>query len=329
MNRGRPPQRQAGAVGTPAPSRARALRFVASLLGVLLSCVATAQIPAASIGAHAATDAAVVERVTGQVPSLDEGEAARLAQAAVGRAIPDLVLRDRNGKPVRLSDYRGKPLLVSFIYTACFQVCPTQTRNLYAAVKGLDRLLGEDQFNVVSIGFNQPFDSPEALRDFARQHRIQYRNWEFLSPSAEQVEELTRAFGFSYVATPAGFEHVLGVSVVDPAGRIFSQVLGDRMSAELLGTPLRQLLLWQPVEAPTTVARLFERVRILCTVYDADTGEYRYDYKLILEIVSGILFFLSAFVYLFLEWRRQRRERRQRRDACPPAPAEAVSGGRA
>src|SRR5690606_39287798 len=98
-------------------------------------------------------------RMPGTVPALDEVEALRLSEAAVGRRIPDFTLLDREGRPVPLASYRGKPLLVRFIYTGCFQVCPTQTRALHDAVRGLDVLLGADRFNVVSIGFNQPFDS--------------------------------------------------------------------------------------------------------------------------------------------------------------------------
>jgi protein SCO1 len=262
-----------------------------------------------------------------QVPALDEREALRAGEAALGRAVPDLVLQDREGRPVRLADYRGKPLLVSFIYTGCFQVCPTQTRALYEAVKGLDVMLGEHQFNVVSVGFNQPFDSPDALRSFARQHRIEHANWEFLSPPRASVEAVTRAFGFSYVATPAGFDHVLGVTIVAPDGRIHAQVYGDRLRADQLGAPLRQLILGAP-PAPqaSTLATLVERVRILCTVYDPDTGQYRYDYKLIFELIGGALFFFSVLIYGLLEWRDQRRARRQQR--CPtqePPPAPVPS----
>jgi protein SCO1/2 len=249
-------------------------------------------------------------RAAGTVPALDESEALRAAEAAIGRTIPDAELLDRNGRPVRLSDYRGKPLLVSFIYTGCFQVCPAQTRALYEAAKGLDVMLGEHQFNVVSIGFNQPFDSPDAMRSFARQHRIEHRNWEFLSPPRESVEALTRAFGFSFVATPAGFDHVLGVTVVDANGRIHAQVYGDRLRADQLGAPLRELLLAAPPAATSTLAAMVERVRILCTVYDPDTGEYRYDYKLIFEIIGGVLFFSSVALYFLFEWRDQRRARR-------------------
>ena len=101
-----------------------------------------------------------------------------------------------------------------------------------------------------------------------RQHLIAPRNWEFLSPPREAVAQLTNTFGFSYVATPAGFDHVLGVTVVDAAGRIHAQVFGDRLRADQLGEPLRQLLLGTPPAATSTLAAVVERVRILCTVYD-------------------------------------------------------------
>jgi protein SCO1/2 len=250
----------------------------------------------------------------GAVPALDERVALAAGEAAIGRSVPDMTLLDRQRRPVRLADYRGKPLLVSFVYTGCFQVCPTQTRALLEAVKGLERTLGPGQFNVVSIGFNQPFDSPEAMRVFATQHRVDPANWEFLSPAREQVEPLARAFGFSYVATPAGFDHVLGVTVVDREGRIHAQVYGDRLRADQLGVPLRRLVLDAPpanASATAALAAMVDRVRILCTIYDADTGEYRYDVKLILEIIGGALFFFGTAIYLLVEWRDQRRARRQ------------------
>ncbi len=267
-------------------------------------------------------------RAPGALPSIDEARAIRLADDAVGRLVPDFELRDRNNKPVRLSDYRGKPLLVSFIYTGCFEICPTQTRTLYEAVQGLDIMLGENQFNVISVGFNQPFDDPKAMHAFATQHRIKHRNWEFLSPRPGDVQALTRAFGFSWIATPAGFDHVLGVTVVDAEGRIHSQVLGNVVRAERLGTPLRRLLLYEQPQASMlgigTLGDLIERVRILCTVYDANTGEYRYDWKLILQTVSGLLFFLTMFIWLFGEWRRQRQQSRPKGLPCSAA-ARAVS----
>lgn len=250
--------------------------------------------------------------------TLDEKTAFQLSQAAIGQRVGDFVLLDREGRPVPLLRYRGKPLLVNFIYTACFQVCPTTTRNLQKAVQDNVGLMGSDRFNVVSIGFNQPFDDPQAMRAFAAQQRIQAPNWEFLSPPPAAVESLTRAFGFSYVATPAGFDHLLGVTVVDARGRIHAQVYGERLRSDQIGRPLRELLLAEPPGVQSTLAAMVERVRILCTKYDTDSGEYRYDYKLILELIGGLLFFGTMTVYFLLEWRNRLRSRKL---SCTITPA--------
>jgi protein SCO1/2 len=237
----------------------------------------------------------------------DQTSAVRISQAAIGKQPGDYTLLDRRGKPVRLRDYRGKPLLVSFIYTGCFQICPTNTRSLDAAVQDLNKLFGPDKFNVVSIGFNQPFDSPQAMRVFAAQNSLSASNWEFLSPHASIVDALTRDFGFSFKATAAGFEHVLEVTVLDAQGRIYSQVYGDRMAPKQLGEPVRQLLRGAPMPQSVSLGDLIERVRILCTIYDPETGSYRYNYGLILEIIGGALFFLAVFWFLAGEWLQHRR----------------------
>ena len=116
-----------------------------------------------------------------EAPVLDRTEAVKASQAALGRTVADFTLLDREGRPVKLASFRGRPLLVSFIYTGCFQVCPATSRSLEESVRALEARFGERQFNVVSIGFNQPADSPQALKAFAAQHRIARANWEFLS----------------------------------------------------------------------------------------------------------------------------------------------------
>ena len=243
-------------------------------------------------------------------PGLDQQAAVRASQAVVGQAIGDHTLRDRQGRPVRLASYRGKPLLVSFIYTGCFQVCPTSTRSLDEAVRALQGRFGDNQFNVVSIGFNQPADSPQALKAFAAQHGISRPNWEFLSPPAAIVEPLTRDFGFRYEATPAGFDHVLQVSLVDAQGRIVRQVYGEKPAADALGEPMKQLLLGAPLPQGLRLEDIVDQVRLLCTVYDPETGTYRVDYSLAIELAGGLTFILALAIYMFNEWRVRRRARR-------------------
>lgn len=246
-----------------------------------------------------------------EVATLDAADAVRSSRAVIGRTIPDETLLDREGRPVRLASYRGKPLLVSFIYTGCFQVCPVATRSLDEAVGALQKRFGESAFNVVSIGFNQPADSPQAMKSFALQHRIARANWEFLSAPAAIVPRLTADFGFRYAPTPAGFDHVLQVSVVDAQGRIVRQVFGERPAVEELVLALDQLRAGIAVDTGDgLIANLAERIRILCTRYDPETGTYRVDYSLAWEIAGGFTFILLMALYMLNEWWTRRRERR-------------------
>ncbi len=243
---------------------------------------------------------------------LDQSAALRTSQTAVGTQISDFTLLDREGRAVRLSQYRGKPLLVSFIYTGCFQVCPLTTRSLQSAIEAGREVFGTRQFNVVSIGFNQPADSPQALKAFALQNHIDQSNWEFLSPHASIVEPLTREFGFSYKSTPAGFDHVLQVTLLDAQGRIYRQIYGEELDADSLGEPIKQLLNNAPVPQQLSLDGLINRVRILCTVYDPKTGKYRVQYGLLIEVAGGITFALAMIWFFLAEWRTQRRARRTR-----------------
>ncbi|MEO8143295.1 MAG: SCO family protein [Betaproteobacteria bacterium] len=255
---------------------------------------------------------------------MDPGAALRASQAVVGNAVGDYTLLDREGRPVRLSQYRGKPLLVSFIYTGCFQVCPLTTRALQRALEAGRDAFGTGQFNVVSIGFNQPADSPQALKAFALQHRIDAPNWEFLSPAAPIVEPLARDFGFSYAATPAGFDHVLQATLLDAGGRIYRQIYGADLSADAIGEPLAQLLRDAPAPPQFRLEDFIDRVRVLCTVYDPATGRYRFKYGLAIEVAGGITFALAMLWFFLGEWLARRRARRATLDLDHDAGARTL-----
>lgn len=298
-------------VGTDAPGG----RLRGSVPALLALCLAySSPLPAA----HGSDAAAVpnghgapntAPRIT--TPGLDSDEAFSASQAAVGTMPQDYTLLDHEGMPVRLSSYRGKPLLVSFIYTGCFHICPASTRALHKSVRALHRRFGDRQFNVVTIGFNQPEDSPEALAAYARQQRISEENWAFLSPDGSDVAALSRDFGFTFLATAAGFDHTLQVSVLDAQGQIYRQIYGDRFTAEKIGEPLRQLLTGRRlVEGEVGFADLIDRVRILCSVYDPETGTYRADYTLYFMIAGGVTFFVAMLWFLLSELRARVLSRR-------------------
>ena len=239
-------------------------------------------------------------------PPSDVRRAFETSQAAIGNPIGEFELRDASGKTVRLSDYRGKPLLVSFIYTGCFQICPTTTRFLSEAVGVARKALGDGRFKVVSIGFNQPFDDPVAMASFAKQVGISDPDWAFLSPAPKDVEALTRRFGFTYEATSGGFDHLLQVSIVNADGVLYRQVYGENFDMPMLVQPLKELLSGQASQQ-LTLANVWDKVILYCTVYDPHSGGYRVNYSLFFEIFAGLTT-LGAIAWVVLrELRRSRR----------------------
>ena len=109
----------------------------------------------------------------GSAHAFDEKAALKESQAAIGRQLGDYRFTDSNGKPVRLAELRGKPLVVSFVYTGCFQVCPATTLALAAAVQAAERSLGAGAFRVATIGFNLPVDDPASMRAFQRKFAVE------------------------------------------------------------------------------------------------------------------------------------------------------------
>ena len=79
-------------------------------------------------------------------------------------------------KPARITSYNVCYTKL-LRYTGCFQVCPTTTKHLESMVRQAERALGPGTFRVATIGFNLPFDSPEAMRDFARKQGVRDPNF--------------------------------------------------------------------------------------------------------------------------------------------------------
>jgi protein SCO1/2 len=237
--------------------------------------------------------------------ALDPREALRTSQAAISKPIGDYTLVDADGRAVRLAEYRGKPLIVSFIYTGCTQVCPTTTKFLDRAIDEAQRALGQDAFRVITVGFNLPFDTPIAMHDFRKRQGIARPNWEFLAADAPTIAGLARDTGFVWSPTASGFDHLTQATIIDGRGRVFQQVYGESFELPMFVGPLKELATGSPAPVQD-LAGIFERVRILCTVYDPRAGKYRLNYGLIIEILVGLSVLGGTLAYLGHEWRRQR-----------------------
>ncbi|NIP17285.1 MAG: redoxin domain-containing protein [Xanthomonadales bacterium] len=244
---------------------------------------------------------------TGDTPAQwDEETAIRHSQAVIGEQVGDHVLTRTDGSEVRLSDYAGKPLLVSMIFTSCHHVCPMTTKRLDAAVGAARDVLGYDSFKVVTVGFDTANDSPQAMRSFARAQGVNRPNWNFLSASQETVDALAEDLGFIYYPSPRGFDHITQVSVIGRDGTVYSQVYGIQFELPWLVEPLKELVLNRPESEGRPFAGLVDRIRLFCTVYDPSSGAYHFDYSLFIQMAIGAAAILAVVVFLVRGLRRPR-----------------------
>jgi protein SCO1 len=240
--------------------------------------------------------------------TLDRDYALKKSQAAIGNRPANYAFTASDGKRIELAAFRGKPLVVNFIYTGCFQVCPASTQFLKLAAEQGKAAVGKDRFALATVGFNLPFDSPAAMRDFARRQGVGADNWSFLTPEASRLDALLADFGFSRVATPNGFDHVLQATILDADGRIVKQVYGETFNLDGFVEPLKALVAGAPPPA-NDLGSMIEKLRLLCTVYDPVSGAYRLDYALFVEMLGGLLVIVATALFLLHDRRGAQRRR--------------------
>ncbi len=230
-------------------------------------------------------------------------EAVQQSQAAIGGNLPDIALTDTAGRRVRLADFRGKPLLVTMMYTGCADVCPTLIENLVPAVKVARDALGADSFAVVTIGFDIRQDSPEHLKSFAKARGADLSNWSFLAADEASLDRLARAVGFAFYSRPGGFDHLSQVSFVDAEGRLYQQVYGAVFDPPLIVEPLKNLVFKRDTPL-ASMERLIDRVKYFCTIYDPASGRYYFNYSLFMSIAIGLGCFGLVLIFIIREWQK-------------------------
>jgi len=251
------------------------------------------------LGMQAGALAQVTTGTPGQAadPTLDPKAAVARSQAAIGRSLGDYSFLDQGGAAVRLADYRGKPLVVSLVFTACTQSCPLIVERLAEAVEVAREALGADSFAVLTVGFDSRHDSPERMQAFARAHGVDLPGWRFVSGEQAAVDALVEDLGFLRVASPRGFDHIAQISIIDPDGRVHSHVYGADFEAPALVEPLKVLVLGQATLF-TDVAAVVRRVKLFCTFFDARSGRYAVDYSFVISFVIGGLVLLGLAFFL-------------------------------
>ncbi len=233
----------------------------------------------------------------------DKDQALEFSQSALNRTIGDYAFVNQDGKPVSLLQYRGKPLIVSLVYTSCHHVCPMLTSHLDEVVDIAREALGHDSFSVVTIGFDTAVDSPERMRLFARERNIDFRGWDFLSADAETIEAFSNDIGFIFFESAKGFDHLSQTTLLDAQGRVYRQIYGVQYEAPVLVEPLKELVFGKYSEA-TLVEGWINNIRLFCTLYDARSGRYYFDYSIFIGLIIGIVILVSIAVFIIRSWRQ-------------------------
>lgn len=165
-------------------------------------------------------------------------QAARLDQR-LGEKVPlALTFRDETGRRVRLGDYFGEePVILTFAYFGCSQLCTDVLAGLSAGVQGLTA-----PHRVLTVSIDSQ-DTPQAA---ALRRRVtpgaSNRRWHFLTGGKPAIRALTAACGFhfAYDRSTHQFAHPAGAMVLTPGGRLSAYFYGLEFPPARLDAALEQ-----------------------------------------------------------------------------------------
>jgi Uncharacterized protein SCO1/SenC/PrrC, involved in biogenesis of respiratory and photosynthetic systems len=164
-----------------------------------------------------------------QLQRISESGAATASTAVVkeaqrlqpGEIVPDFALVNQRGENVKLSDFRGKAVLLTFIYTRCPlpNFCPLMSKNFAALQERLQKEF-PGQFQLISVTIDPKFDRPEILADYAKRWSKDDRTWTFATSTVEQMESLGAAFGLTVEPMGGLINHDLRTALIASDARL-------------------------------------------------------------------------------------------------------------
>lgn len=168
-----------------------------------------------------------------------------------GEEVPNYRLVNQDDKAIRLHDYRGKTLLLTFIYTRCPD--PTQCTLMSNNFAAIDRELQKQpelygKTHLLSISFDPEYDTPKVLRSYGaavtgKYSEENFAHWEFASGSPDEVKGIAQYFGMRYyLDTASGKEqmiHSLRTAVISPAGKIVKVYRGNEWKTDEVMSDLK------------------------------------------------------------------------------------------
>lgn len=156
------------------------------------------------------------------------------AYRAVGENLPDFALYDQTGEVVNISRFRGKYVLINFIYTRCpiATMCPAAVTLMEGVQQRVATQGGADRLELISITFDPEYDTPGVLRSFAEARGIDTSNYSFMTGPETAIKDLLRQFGLIAEVEGPLIQHTLATLLIDPQGRIIDRADGSQWDVD-------------------------------------------------------------------------------------------------
>lgn len=160
--------------------------------------------------------------------------------AKEGDEVPNFTLRNQDDREIRIHNYRGKTLLLTFIYTRCPvpDYCTLMSNNFAQ----IDRDLGQDaelyaKTHLLSVSIDPDYDSAKVLRSYGAAHTGRYEketfaHWEFAAGTKNQVKDIAEYFGLTYFPEKDQIIHGLRTVIVAPDGKVAKIFSGNEWKPE-------------------------------------------------------------------------------------------------
>lgn len=168
---------------------------------------------------------------------------------APGDDVPDFALRNQDGHAIHLKQFRGKEMLITFIYTRCPMpnFCPLVTRNFATIEKQLSTtpaLLAKTQ--LLSVSFDPEHDTPDRLRAYGAQYigsdaKAAFAHWDFGVPTKAVVAEMAKYFDVGLTDGGDGtINHTLSTTLIGRDGKVVKFYPGNEWTPEQVLTDMKQ-----------------------------------------------------------------------------------------
>jgi protein SCO1 len=149
------------------------------------------------------------------------------APLAAGAAVPDVPLVNQDGKTIHLSDFKGKAVLLTFIYTRCPNpdFCPRVSGQFAALEKQLAQSPADlARTQLLSISIDPSYDTPAVLRKYGLAYMggdpARFAHWEFAVSSPDDLKQLASAFDLVYYQQDNQIVHSMDTILLAPNGTV-------------------------------------------------------------------------------------------------------------